>query len=239
MPTIQANGINIYYEVHGEGEPLVMIAGLSIDLTALDSIISEISKRYKVIAFDNRGAGRSDKPDVQYTIEMMADDTTGLLRELKVAQAHIMGISLGGRIAITLALKCPELVKSLILVSTCPRVPKTYGRRVLFLLLEIPRRIGAFGKEYPQPYYAYRRQRQASEGYDATDRLREIHARTLILHGKKDRLAPYKWAEEMHAGITGSEMITFDGGHTFLFWKKKEFIDATLGFLESGTASPS
>ncbi len=233
MPTLRANGINIYYEIHGEGEPLVVIAGLSMDLTALEGIVSELSRRYKVIAFDNRGAGRTDKPDIPYSMEMMADDTAGLLNELKIMRANVMGISLGGRIAIALTLKHPELVESLILVSTGARVPNTRGRRLLFILLDVPRRIGALGKKYPQPDYAYGRQRKASQQYDATGRLHEIHVRTLILHGEKDRLTPYKWAEEMQAGIEGSEMATFKGGHLFFFWRKKEFVDTVMAFLES------
>lgn len=227
------NGITIYYEVHGTGESLVIIAGLSIDITALESIISQLSHRYQVIAFDNRGAGRSDKPDIPYSIEMMADDTAALLKALKIAQAHMMGISLRGRIAIALTLKHPEMVKRLILVSTGAKVPNTLGRRLLFLLLEIPRRVGAFGKKHPQPYYAYVRQRKASENYDVTDRLQEIHSPTLILHGKKDRLAPYKWEEKMRVDIRNSKVITFKGGHTFLFWRQREFLNAVEDFVES------
>jgi pimeloyl-ACP methyl ester carboxylesterase len=233
MPTIEVNGITIYYEVHGADEPLVIIAGLSVDLTALEDIVSQLSRRYQVIVFDNRGAGRSDKPDIPYSIEMMADDTAGLLDGLKISRAHIMGISLGGRIAITLTLKHPELVKSLILVSTGAKVPNTLGRRLIFLLLEIPRRIGALGKKYPQPYYAYLRQRRASQDYDATDRLHEIRAPTLVLHGKKDRFAPYGLAEKMHAEIACSKMITFKGGHMFFFWRQKEFLSVVEEFLRS------
>ena len=232
MPTVEVNGIRIYYEAHGKGEPLVIIAGLSIDLTALEGVVSQLSERYRVIAFDNRGTGRSDKPDIPYSVEMMADDTAGLLDALKVARAHIMGISLGGRIAITLTLKRPELVKSLILVSTAAKVPNTLSRRLLFLLLEIPRRVGALSKKYPQPYYAYLRQRKASQNYDPTDRLHEIRAPTLVLHATKDRLVPYKLAENMHAEIVGSKMVTFKGGHMFLFFRQKEFLKAVEDFLE-------
>jgi len=236
MPTVEVNGITIYYEVHGIGEPLVIIAGLSIDLTALEGFVSQLSQRYQVIAFDNRGAGRSDKPDIPYSIEMMADDTAGLLGALHIGRAHVMGVSLGGRIAIALMLKHPDLVKSLILVSTGARVPNSLFRRLLFFLFEIPRRVGALGKKYPQPYYAYLRQRRASQSYDATNRLHEIHAPTLILHAKNDRLAPYELAEKMHTEIAGSKMITFKGGHTFLFWRQKELLNAVENFLESQNA---
>jgi pimeloyl-ACP methyl ester carboxylesterase len=84
-----------------------------------------------------------------------------------------------------------------------------------------------------QPYYAAVRQRDASRSYDCMDRLNEIHVPTLILHGKKDKTAPYKLAEEMHAGITGSKMITFNGGHHFLFLRQQQFLDAVIDFLAS------
>ena len=89
------------------------------------------------------------------------------------------------------------------------------------------------GMTYPQPYYAVMRQRQASRNYDATVRLSEIGVPTLILHGKKDRLAPYALAQEMHAGIRDSQMITFDGGHLFLFFRQKQFLEAVGRFLQS------
>jgi non-heme chloroperoxidase len=95
------------------------------------------------------------------------------------------------------------------------------------------------GKSYPQPYYAVSRQREASRTYDATHRLQEIRMPTLILHGKKDKLAPYALAQEMHAGIQGSQMIAFNGGHLFLFLKQKPFLDAVFDFLESQMAQSS
>lgn len=74
MPTVTANGINIFYEISGEGEPLVLIAGLATDLTQYDWMVRELAENNTVIAFDNRGVGRSDKPDLPYSIELMADD---------------------------------------------------------------------------------------------------------------------------------------------------------------------
>lgn len=87
------------------------------------------------------------------------------------------------------------------------------------------------GKKYPQPDYAFSRQRYASRNYDATDRLHEIHVPTLILHGKKDTLAPYRLAEEMHKGIAGSKIMLFNSGHLFLFFQLKQFLDAVFDFL--------
>jgi 3-oxoadipate enol-lactonase len=223
MPVVKVNDIHIYYEIHGEGEALVFIGGLANDITDYTDhtrIISELSQKYQVIVFDNRGAGRTDKPDIPYSIEMMANDTKELLKALGIKQAHIIGISMGGRIALELALQRPEMVKKLVLVSTSARVIKTWRRHLFFNVLP---RIPIFKGRYPQPYYAFARQREASSSYNCTDRLSELHIPTIIMHGKKDKSAPYKLAEEMHALIPDAKIITFNGGHLFLFLKQEDF----------------
>lgn len=230
MPTVRVNDIDIYYEIHGEGEPVVLIAGLNSDHTLYRELIPRLAERYQVVAFDNRGMGQTDKPDIPYSIEMMADDTAGLLNALGIKQAHVLGTSMGGRIATALALQHPQQVKSLILVSTVMKslkgTPMTWSRRLVRLMLKIPMIRG------PHPYYAVARQREASLTYDCMDRLNEIHVPTLILHGKKDKIAPYRLAEEMHSGIKDSKMITFHGGHLFFILRQKQFIEAIADFLE-------
>jgi len=237
VPIAQTNGIHLYYEIHGDGQPLVVIPGLSIDVTTLEKIASELARKYRVIVFDNRGAGRSDKPDLPYSIEIMSEDAAGLLSELKTEQANIMGISMGGRIALELTHKHSKLVKSLILVSTSANVAKSTSRHLLFILIEIPRRLGNLLKKYPQPNYAYRRQRQASENYDATAILREVQVPTLILHGKGDRIVPHASAETLHNEMKDSKIVSFKGGHTFFFWRQKEFVRAVEEFLDDLSAN--
>lgn len=230
MPYMQVNDIQMYYEIHGDDnrETLVQILGLAIDTSEWEAMTGWFAKKYRVLVFDNRGAGRTDKPDMPYTIEMMADDTAGLMQALGIEQANVLGISLGGRIALMLALRHPELVKKLVLVSTSARMIPNWRRRFYGLLSGLP----IFRSKYPQPRYAFTRQLSASTDFNCTDRLGEIQVPTLILHGKNDKSARYVLVEEMHTGISGSKMLTFDGGHLFfLMRERQQFLDAVEAFV--------
>lgn len=229
MPTVHINDINLYYEIQGTGAPLVLIGGLSNDLSESVAITGPLAEHRQVIAFDNRGAGRSDKPDQPYSIEQMAGDTAGLIRALGIERADVLGISMGGRIALDLALAHPEQVNRLVLVSTSARI---HARPWWFGLTTRLATSPIFQSKYPQPRYAFLRQLRASSAYDCAARLGEIHAPTLILHGRRDKTTPYPLAEEMHAGIVGSRLVAFDGGHLFfLFRERVRFLDAVEVFL--------
>jgi len=118
MPVAKVGNVNIYYEIHGKGEPLVLIYGYAGHSGLWFGQIPVLSKKYRVIAFDNRGVGRSDKPDILYTMAMMAGDVAGLLDIIGIDTAHIFGISMGGMIAQHFALSYPQRVISLILGCT-------------------------------------------------------------------------------------------------------------------------
>ena len=120
MPITNANGIELYYEVHGEGEPLLLIMGLAHNLLSWKKSLPALAEQFKVIIFDNRGTGRSCKPETPYTIELMADEAKAVLDAAGVEKAHVYGISMGGMIAQRLALNYPERIKSLILGCTSP-----------------------------------------------------------------------------------------------------------------------
>ncbi|WP_088225240.1 alpha/beta hydrolase [Desulfosporosinus sp. FKB] len=231
MPTIQVNDINMYYEFHGEGEQLVLIAGLGTDLTVYEPTINRLSERLKVLAFDNRGVGRTDKPDIPYKIEIMADDTAELMNGVGINKAHIFGISMGGRIAMALALQHLDKVNSLILASTSATVK--IGSSLRPGWLKLASRFGSIIKKNPQPKYAFERQLEASRGYDCSDQLNQIKVPTLILHGEKDKIAPFALAEEMHSEIKGSKITKFKGGHYFFMLENKKFTDSVIEFLDS------
>lgn len=141
MPTAKVNGINISYKVEGQDEPLVMIMGIAATRTAWMLQTTAFKKRYRVVTFDNRGVGKSDKPSGHYSIRMMADDTVGLMDHLGIDKAHILGMSMGGMIAQELAINYPKRVLKLVLACTFARRDESGG-----LAPEFPEALGFTGR---------------------------------------------------------------------------------------------
>lgn len=120
MPKVKVGDINIYYEVHGQGEPIVFMQGAGASTVALNWAIPVYSREFQMVLFDTRGIGQSDKPDIPYSMKMMASDLAGLLDSIGIDKVHIRGVSLGGMIAQHFALDYPKRVRSLILrCTTC------------------------------------------------------------------------------------------------------------------------
>jgi pimeloyl-ACP methyl ester carboxylesterase len=203
--------------------------GLASDISEYGWLIEALSKDHRVIAFDNRGAGKTDKPDRTYTIEMMADDSAELLKTLEIKSSAVVGISMGGRIAMELTVKYPKLVSKLVLVSTTAKLKRTWRSYVAFnIITRLPLLKGK------QPGYAFNRQVNASTNYDFSNRLSEINVPTLIMNGEKDGLVNYKSALELNDKINNSKLLSFRGGHMFFMWRERqEFISALSDYLTS------
>ena len=106
MPHARVRDVNLQYDVSGSGDPLLMIMGLGASSAQWDpALLADLAKSFRVITFDNRGTGQSDKPDIPYSIEMFADDAAGVLEHLDIPTAHIFGVSMGGMIAQEFALR--------------------------------------------------------------------------------------------------------------------------------------
>jgi pimeloyl-ACP methyl ester carboxylesterase len=236
MPKVKIGDINMYYETRGDGKPLILIAGLGMDLS-MWSTESEISKKYKVIMLDNRGAGRTDKPDTPYSIEMMAEDTIGFMDKLGIKHAHIMGCSMGGAIAQTIAAKHPERVNGLILHVTYPKSPDKDDPQVAAMFEQLhaqakqPGFMDTLGK-YPPTIDSFIRQFDALVEFDGTEQLSKIEAPTIIVNGKNDISNPIKNGEELESGINNSKLILVDGDHFVLGTNPESVINHVLDFLE-------
>ena len=120
MPYAQVGDIKLYYEVYGDGRPIVLIPGLGADTRLFFNVVPLLATLHQVIVVDPRGGGKSDKPTGQYSIEQMADDVAGLFGTLGIASADVVGYSMGGKIALQLAAGHPELVDHLVLAATAP-----------------------------------------------------------------------------------------------------------------------
>jgi pimeloyl-ACP methyl ester carboxylesterase len=228
VPLLTVGDVELYYESRGSGDPLVVIGGLGLAVAEMRPLTEALAAGYRVIAVDNRGAGRSAKPPGPYTIEQMAADLAGALAKLGVTRAHILGISMGGRIAMTMAMDYPVLVDHLVLVSTGPRAaPRRWLVRLGMAASRLP---GLRGKE-PRP--ALGAQFQATSRFDRTGRLGEISQPALIVHGRSDRVAPAAMAGEMHAAIPGSRLVLISGGHliALLPHRQGKVVAAVRGFL--------
>ncbi len=242
MPQVKVGDINMYYEVHGEGMPLVLIHGLSADTNAWMFQTPELAKKYKVIIFDNRGIGQTDTPDMPYSAQMMADDTARLMDALDIAEAHFLGYSLGGFIAQELAIKYPQKVRSLILAASAACMPlrtklieETWGLLIeegvgpgtlmkaqlpyffTETMLESPGFIemtidSVLQNPQPQPNHGFIRQLSVCLEHDARNRLSMIKAPSLILVGSEDCLLPVKTSQELAEGIPKAKLEVLDGG---------------------------
>ncbi len=127
MPFVQTNGINFYYEERGSSSapPLLMIMGITASGAVWEPHTTYFEKNFRCVIGDNRGVGKTDKPEGDYTTAMMADDYAGLLDELQIENAHVIGCSMGSTIAQELAIRHPKKVKSLVLMCPWARCDNT------------------------------------------------------------------------------------------------------------------
>src|SRR3989338_4873439 len=153
MPIKTINNITIYYEQHGEGHDLILIGGLTSDHQVWKSTLRLFSKHFRVLIFDNRGAGQSTTPDFPYTMEMMAQDTLQLMDALHISRAHILGHSMGGGIAQQIALMAPEKINKLIIA--CSRAKPNALANMVFFMREKLQNMGMGNEElaeYVMPF---------------------------------------------------------------------------------------
>jgi len=249
---VETNGQKLYYEVHGEGEPLLLIQGLGNDCTGWMAQIPAFAEHFKVIAFDNRDVGRSSEAKGPYTITDMAKDTAGLMDAIGIEKAHILGGSMGGTIAQELVIAHPEKVDKLVLACTMghfarfrifmlepavfikDRDPenKVFIGQLLFWCMthdflknaEAVDQMMAMMRNppFPQSPEAFSRQADATRTFDALDRLGNVKVPTLVLVGDQDILTPPWGARELADAIPDAELRILEGGAHGFFWEIPE-----------------
>ncbi len=245
--------VDIYYELRGDGFPIVFIHGFMGMVETWKRQVDHFSKSYKAIAYDFRGAGRSDKPlpRIGYSIKQHADDLHNLLSFLGVRQAVVVGHSMGGMIAFQFCLDHPEMVKTLVSVASLSsaehiggtsaelknRVKTKKGRYEQAMMVGAPEPIPT--ESWKLPLYAILGQAEGFLEYDARERLKEITAPTLVVAGADDLGTPADPASVFIArSISGAEYHVLKGNHFFFAEDPEAFNELLRGFLESRGVAP-
>lgn len=244
-----SNGVKIYYQQRGAGEPLILLMGFGADGNTWEKHVSVYEKHFRCILIDNRGVGKSDAPPGPYSTAMMAEDTVAVMEHLKIEKARVAGISMGGAIAQELAINFPERVRSLILISTWP-IFNNYAKTVYRNLKKLRTtsrqedfmellQLWIFAPPYfennlealksgqeeakhnqtPQSQDGFEGQLDACIQHDTVIRLDQIQVPTLITIGLMDIFTPPAFSEILHQGIKDSKMIEFPTGGHVHHWE--------------------
>lgn len=251
---IKVNDIELFYEIHGEGEqPIIFSHGWMCDSSVWNSQIEFFSKKYKVITYDQRGHGMSDKPKADYSIETLSNDLFSLIQELNLEKVILVGHSMGGMTALTFALNHPDKVSKLVLVGTSAKMSFS-GRVQLWIFLHIfsyeSFARGMIDFQYFEPseqvkkkalegamktpkFAAYECFTEFMKNYDIRDRIYEIKVPTLIIVGEKDTATPVKMSQDLNRGIKGSKLqIIPDSKHMVMIDKPKELNGIIEEFIQ-------
>ena len=259
---IKANGIDLNYEIEGNGPWITLSHSLACNLHMWDEQMPVLTKKYKVLRFDTRGHGQSDAPAGDYTLEQLADDAKGLLDALQIRQTHWVGLSMGGMIAQAFVLKYPGVFQSMVLADTTSRRPpdaaKMWGDRIttaqekgMEALVE-----STLARWFTEPYRNTRKDVMERIGKDirATpvagfagcchaiskvdylDRLKEIKVPSLIMVGEQDHGTPPEAARVIQQNLPGSELkILASAAHLSNIEQVDEFNKAITAFYDRVT----
>jgi len=259
---LKADGIEIYYEIQGEGPVVTFGHALGTNLSLWDEQARALQGRYRVLRFDTRGHGQSSTPAGAYTLDLLADDLKGLLDGLGITRTHYAGISMGGMIGQTFALKYPPMVQSLVLCDTTSRYPadaapvwqeriRTVETKGMDGIVEgmLERWFTAsFRKRSPALMDRVRAMLRATnpQGYigcchalpkiNVTNRLKELHGPALIIVGEEDPGTPVEMAREIHRALPAAELVVLrSASHLSNLEQPGEFNRVLLDFLDKIT----
>lgn len=254
MPTVTANNIELFYRDDGEGQHVLFIQGLGVDHRGWGAATRPLAKRFRCISYDNRDVGRSATVDAPYDVLDMAADAIGLLDALDIAQADVVGTSMGGIIAQEIAIRHPKRVRRLVLVTTYtsgdPRGSAIFeGQALLRRTLSREdycratfwsayshqdyRRDDGFveqmiartaGNDLWQPQDAYERHVRAVTSANTEGRLDHISAPTLILAGAEDILTPTRFSQRLASDIPNNKLEIIEGAGHGMIWSHPDVV---------------
>jgi aminoacrylate hydrolase len=261
MPTIKVGDTELYYEIHGRGEPVLLVPGLGGAGSYWQSQLPEFTRHYRVILHDHRGTGKSERSRITYSVEQMTADVLGLMDALGIERAHVVGQSTGGAIGQIVAIEHPERLGKLVLSSTWTRAdpffrrcfaarkelllrsgPAAYqGASSLFLypswwisanLAELEREEQAGLAAFP-PVEILASRIDAILAFDRTAQLRQITTPTLVICARDDHVTPPYFSEALARAIPGAALVLLDhGGHAASRIAAPQWNRAVLDFLK-------
>ena len=245
--------MNIAWERHGEGPPLLLIHGLGYARWGWEPVVELLARSFDVVLFDNRGIGESDAPPGPYTAAELAGDAVQVLDEAGIERAHVVGTSLGGMVAQELALARPERVDRLVLAATMPGGAQAYpmpSRTVELMQAratlrqyvenalepdprpELVDRILAHRERTAQRFEPWAAQAAAGASFDAYDRLRSLAAPTLVQHGDGDVVVDPRNSDLLTELIPDARLSVYPGsGHLFMWQEPQRFVRELEEFL--------
>ena len=235
--------MRIAWERTGAGAPLLLIHGLGYARWGWEPVVEPLSRAFDVLLFDNRGIGGSDAPPGPYTTAEMAGDALQVLEEAGVERAHVVGTSLGGMVAQELALSAPARVNRLVLVCTHPGGARAFPMPKQTVRLmearatlreyvenslepdprpELVERILEHRVATAQPYEPWAAQAAAGAAFDAAERLADLAAPTLILHGDGDVVVDPRNAGLLAELVPEASVKMYPGCGHLLMWQEPE-----------------
>ena len=250
--------VRIAYEVLGEGPPILLIHGLGYDRHGWGRVPSRLAEDFQIAILDNRGLGESDVPQGPYSTAVLAADGLAVLDAAGLDRVHVLGTSLGGMVAQELVLAHPERVDRLVLACSTPGSPRAFPtpERTLSAFARFPQlpveeglrlfvenaladrtvagrpelveEILAYRLAHRPPLEGWQAQGAAAFGFDVIDRLEEIHAPTLVLHGTADNVVDHRNSQLLVDGIPGAHLELFEGLGHLVFWEEPERFAAAI-----------
>ncbi|MXV52555.1 alpha/beta fold hydrolase [Pedobacter sp. HMF7647] len=251
------NGVDLYYEIYGRGEPLVLIPGGGSTIEcSFGRILSRLAEKWQVITLDLQNHGRSGFRDFPQTFEQDADDVAGLLKHIGVSKANFLGFSNGGTTAMQIALRFPELVEKLIAIAaTCKRdglIQSFFEGMAHVTLADMPQQLKdaflAVNPDEDKLQISFERDRDRMLAFEdwSDEQIKAIVCPTLIINGDRD-VTTIEHSLELHRLIAGSRLAIIPGVHgeyigEILSAENDDLISATLkiinNFLNENNAKP-
>jgi len=262
MPMIKANDTHFYYELYGKGQPVILIAGYTCDYSSWSLMTEELGKHFQVLVFDNHGIGRTTDNNQPLSVEIMAQDVIALSSQLDLDKSHIIGHSMGGTIAQTIAALFPDKINKLCLLNTSAkwRQAMLLGLKSLLMMreknidfelifestlpwifgenfLENRQTVAAFKKilldnPYPQSLNDQIRQFNVLTDFDSGTRLKNIKSSTLIINGSQDLISLPEESDYLANQIPRSERLELDCAHGILLEQPQQLSKTLIHFLK-------